>query len=339
MIKFSFILPCYNVASYIGRCFDSIEHQDMPLADYEVICVDDCSKDDTVYVIKDYQKQYDNIRLICHKENKTAGGARNTGLEAAQGEYIWFVDPDDAIKPDVLQTLYAEATMRQTDVLLFNLDLTTENGNVIQSVVEAHNDVTDVCSGQEYVLKYCTQRGLYEVASHVSCVFKHSFLKEYNLQYPEIKSSQDVVFVWKAVLSAKKMSAISKICYHVYRRPGSTTGSKGKLSPLAVMSASILYPAELLNLVDTFPNIPSSMKETLINDARMSVNNDSRNVLKMDYKQMQEFYNLLSNYSEQIERLKYLMNRKTVKIFNFHTPIQLWLIMIGGFRCYEYIKK
>ena len=333
MLRLSFILPCYNVAPYIGRCIESIEHQDIPQSEYEVICVDDCSKDNTIDVIKDCQKQYDNIRLICHKENKTAGGARNTGIDAAKGEYIWFVDPDDAIKPDVLQTLYADASTRQTDIFLFNLELTSEKGE--KRLANIRKDVGVVCSGQDYVLKYCTQRGLYEVASHVSCVFKHSFLKENNLQYPEIKSSQDVVFVWKAVLSAKKMSAISKICYHVYRRPGSTTGSRGKLSPQAVLSASILYPAELLNLVDTIQNIHSSMKETLINDARMSVNNDSRVLMRMERVQMREFYGLMTLNLLKIHKVRPLMNRKTLNIFNCHIPYFFWQIMVWGYKWYE----
>ena len=86
MLKLSFILPCYNVAPYIGRCIESIEHQDIPQSEYEVICVDDCSTDDTVQKIKEYQAKYPNIQLICHTENKTAGGARNTGMDAAKGE-------------------------------------------------------------------------------------------------------------------------------------------------------------------------------------------------------------------------------------------------------------
>jgi glycosyltransferase involved in cell wall biosynthesis len=127
MLKLSFILPCYNVTPYIGRCIESIEHQDIPQSEYEVICVDDCSTDDTVQKIKEYQAKYPNIQLICHEVNKTAGGARNTGIDAAKGEYLWFVDPDDAIVENVLGDLSKQIEKLKVDILFFNYNYIDED--------------------------------------------------------------------------------------------------------------------------------------------------------------------------------------------------------------------
>ena len=106
MIKVSFVLPCYNVERYIADCLNSIYSQDFPEEDFEVICVNDCSTDGTREVIVHYAEQHSNLNLIDHKENMTAGGARNTGIKVAQGEYIWFVDPDDMIKSEKVRRLY-----------------------------------------------------------------------------------------------------------------------------------------------------------------------------------------------------------------------------------------
>ena len=118
-ILISYILPCYNVAPYVARCLESIERQDIPQDEFEVICVDDCSTDQTVETIRFYQQIYSNIFLFCHTENRTAGGARNTGIKHAKGEYLWFVDPDDAITADVVGELYSIIYTHNLDALLF----------------------------------------------------------------------------------------------------------------------------------------------------------------------------------------------------------------------------
>ena len=336
-IKVSFILPCYNVAPYIGRCLESIEHQDIPQEEYEVICVDDCSPDNTGDVIREYQQRYPNIVYHRHETNKTAGGARNTGIELAKGKYIWFVDPDDAIVENVLERLYEVAEKRETELLLFNLAFTTESGDC--SIHKNYADCNDVVSGQEYVLKYCFQKGIYDVASHVSCIFRKDFIWDNHIRYPEIRSSQDVVFIWKCVFTAQEVSSVEDVCYHVYRRPGSTTGSKGKVKFDAVMSASVLYSLELLEMLNQFDFASPMFAKSLVGEVSMSLNNDSRTVLRMDKIELRKFYRDINNSSQSIVQLSSFMNRKTKKIFNYHLPYCLWFLMIKGYQIIEQIKK
>ena len=82
MIKLSFILPCYNVGRYIAACLDSLFS--LQEIEFEVICINDCSTDNTRNVILDYAKRYSNLVFIDHLYNKTAGGARNAGIEIAR---------------------------------------------------------------------------------------------------------------------------------------------------------------------------------------------------------------------------------------------------------------
>ena len=327
MLRLSFILPCYNVAPYIGRCLDSIEHQDIPQSDYEVICVDDCSKDNSVDVIRGFQKQYDNIRLICHKENKTAGGARNTGLDAAQGEYIWFVDPDDSVVENTVAGLYAKAQSNKLDMLFFNKQVCAENGEKI-----AKNPlpvISEATKGQEFFIRYFPAKRMASVTSVWAELFSRDFIIKNCIRFPEIKSSQDVVFLWRSFLLAERVLTDKAVAYNHYRRSDSTTGSVGKFKAKHVISSSLLYVDELGKIIE----VP--MEERLRNDIlfgmRNAVNDNSRKVLRMPVKERRLFYDEMKKYTDLIEKHKRIMNRKTKQIFNCRLPYFLWQFIIYGY--------
>ena len=85
----SIIIPVYNVEDYIIKCLNSCVSQDIPLESYEIIAVNDGSKDSSLQKLNQFSKDYSNIRVIS-QENKGLSGARNTGLREAKGDYIWF---------------------------------------------------------------------------------------------------------------------------------------------------------------------------------------------------------------------------------------------------------
>ena len=325
MLKLSFILPCYNVAPYIGRCIESIENQDIPQSEYEVICVDDCSTDDTVRKIKEYQAKYPNIQLICHTENKTAGGARNTGMDVAKGEYLWFVDPDDAIVENVLGDLSKQIDRLKVDILFFNYNYIDEEGKA--HAIRQFDGEYDMLNGQDFFLTYCEKKRLAEITSVWREVFSATYIKDNNIRYPEIKSSQDVVFAWHAYLVARKVTAIDMIVYDHIRRPSSTTGSKGKYKTNNVISTSLLYVDEIMQL-----NRKIMMQERFHSDllfsCRDSLNTDSRNVFKMLLSEQFVFHREIQKYADLINQYKNLMNRKTKVIFNYRLPYVIWQVMM-----------
>ena len=91
-MRFSVIVPVYNVEHYLRRCLDSIVNQTFD--DYEVVLVDDGSTDASGSICDEYRKKYNSIKVI-HQENKGLSGARNTGLDKASGDWIVFVDSND----------------------------------------------------------------------------------------------------------------------------------------------------------------------------------------------------------------------------------------------------
>lgn len=336
MLKLSFILPCYNVAPYIGRCIESIENQDIPQSEYEVICVDDCSTDDTVRKIEEYQAKYPNIQLICHTENKTAGGARNTGMDAAKGEYLWFVDPDDAIVENVLGDLSKQIDRLNVDILFFNYNYLDEEGKA--HAIRQFDGEYDMLNGQDFFLTYCEKKRLAEITSVWREVFSATYIKDNNIRYPEIKSSQDVVFAWHAYLVAQKVTAIDMIVYDHIRRPSSTTGSKGKYKTNNVISTSLLYVGEIMQL-----NRKIMMQERFHSDllfsCRDSLNTDSRNVFKMLLSEQFVFHREIQKYADLINQYKNLMNRKTKVIFNYRLPYVIWQVMMWMYMLKNNFKK
>lgn len=110
----SIIVPCYNANKYIGRCLESLLNQ--TYSNIEIICIDDKSTDNSLEICEGFAAKESRIRIIRRKQNKGLSAARNLGICEAQGEYVAFVDSDDWVTPDYLETLYGLLTAYQADV-------------------------------------------------------------------------------------------------------------------------------------------------------------------------------------------------------------------------------
>ena len=115
MIKVSVIIPVYNVEKYLEECLNSVISQ--TLKDVEIICVDDCSTDNSCLILDKYKDIDSRIILIRHDINRGLGPARNSGLAIANGEYILYIDSDDYISNDYVETLYVTAKKYNSDVV------------------------------------------------------------------------------------------------------------------------------------------------------------------------------------------------------------------------------
>ena len=106
MTKLSYIIPTYNAIETVGRTLDGIYATSLPEKDFEVIVVDDCSKDNTCELVKQYAQKHSNMQLLRQPQNHRQGAARNRGLEIAKGEYVTFVDSDDIILEGIVSALH-----------------------------------------------------------------------------------------------------------------------------------------------------------------------------------------------------------------------------------------
>lgn len=207
MLRLSIIVPFYNVEPYIEECIRSLYNQDIPHEEYEVICVDDCSPDRARAIVEQLRKEYPTLRLICHKENKKIGGARNTGFKASKGKYIWFVDSDDYIYPNVLRTLLDNAEKSEVDILQFN----HVRG---RGLVNKEIKLSEIMNGEAYLFKDLQDDWYYKIGGPWKQYFSRDFLEKTHLQYIEDAMFEDTDYLLHAFLLADKVQHISIDAYY-----------------------------------------------------------------------------------------------------------------------------
>ena len=125
MPKISFIVPVYNVEDYLEQCIDSILNQ--TFTDFECILIDDGSTDKCPLLCDEYAKTDERIKVI-HQKNSGVSAARNTGIEVAKGEWVYFVDSDDWLQLDAAEILYKDAIEHGADCVMSDCMLHCENG-------------------------------------------------------------------------------------------------------------------------------------------------------------------------------------------------------------------
>ena len=141
----SIVVPIYNVQEYIAECLYSLIRQ--TYRNIEIICVDDCTLDNSMYIVRQIQRIDSRIKLVTHTENRGLGGARNTGIGVATGKYIMFVDSDDTIEKNMLERLFY--VQQQT------------NADVVGSLLHPQRQFTDV-DYQQYTSEECVKNSSLE---------------------------------------------------------------------------------------------------------------------------------------------------------------------------------
>ena len=206
----SFIVPVYNVEKYLAECLDSLLDQDIPREDYEIICVNDGSPDGSLAILRDYEAKYANIRVI-DKENGGVASARNTGLDAAQGDYIWFFDSDDLVRRNFLGTLRSYIAQTDADRVMV--------GTYVFQEVLTDSEIEALEKGE---LK--ANSHFYD-SSSVTCVLRRSFLQRHNCRfnYPELTHGEDSIFMFEVVSNGPRCTELDLPAYFYRHRPGSAT--------------------------------------------------------------------------------------------------------------------
>lgn len=151
MSKISICVPCYNVERYIRQCLNSLICQ--TLEDIEIICVDDCSRDNTLNILEEYSEKHSNIKIVKHLQNRKLVQARKTAVAFANGEYLMFVDSDDYIAPYTCEKLYNIIKDRNVDIVEFDCKQVDINGNEINANKSYCNLVPGYLYNEEIFVK------------------------------------------------------------------------------------------------------------------------------------------------------------------------------------------
>lgn len=330
----SIILPCYKVEKYVARCIESLIVQDFPKDEYEIICVNDCSPDNTRNVIESFQSRYSNITLIDHSINQTAGGARNTGIKHASGKYLWFVDPDDEVEPDSLRRLYELAEKNCLDCLLFGYTVFDEQGSISTTVKRpVTNQVQD---GVAYVERFFPGK-LSELCMMVNVLYRRQYLLDNRIFFPCIKASQDVVFAWNALLHASRVQSIDEVVYIVHKRPESTTGRVGRNKADKIFSRTVLFPCEVNQIKQSIHSktICCDLERVI----KWCVNDTEFSLSKADRVERKKYYGFVRLRKDEIKVLDRYMNRATRWLLDRPSPFFFWNIELGILHLLKRIKN
>ena len=225
-IRLSIIIPFYNVEQYIAQCLDSVYNQDIPEEEYEVICVNDASPDNSRDIVKEYQKKHKNLILVEHEVNKKLGAARNTGRIVAKGKYIWNVDSDDMIAPNCLKEMLTICEENELDVLMFGVS--EFSMNKLHAVCYTFPK-SRVQSGCDWLKQYGAKCSGW-ISPVWMLLLNRDFLNRNSIYSPEINMSEDVPYSYAAIVSSKRMQSIDFANY-LYRINEISIGHSQKKCP------------------------------------------------------------------------------------------------------------
>lgn len=250
IIKVSVIIPCYNVGQYLMQCLDSVINQ--TLNEIEIICVDDGSTDDTLDILLKYQKKDSRIQVIS-QENAGAGAARNKGMEIAKGTYLSFLDSDDFFEPNMLYEAYRAAEEQLADFIVFNSDQYIMKENYFKNAPWVLR-IQDIPPYMPFTYRQLTDNIFKTFVGWAwDKLYRREFVLENNLKFQEQRTTNDMLFVFSALVVAKRIAVVNKILAHQRR------GDANSLSVTREKSWHCFYNA-LLALKDRL------IKEDLFNE-------------------------------------------------------------------------
>lgn len=219
MVKVTIAIAVYNVEKYVEKCIDSVLNQNF--TDYEVLVVDDRGKDNSIGLVEQIAKSHSNgekIRIIHHEKNLGTGAVRNTSMDEAKGEYIFFMDGDDYLAPNSIQLLYDAMTANNADIVMGNHQQVLPNGKI---------ESTSNFKPGSYVSEYAITKWMENNESNFYIVatwnklFKTSFLRNNGVRCVPWHRQEDIFFAFQTVLAAKSIVTIPDVTYFWVQVPGS----------------------------------------------------------------------------------------------------------------------
>lgn len=235
-MKLSIIIPYYNADKWISRILDSLLNQDLAAEEYEVIVVDDGSKDEAE-VLEEYVNRYANIIYI-RQENTGPGGARNTGIRVAKGEYIFFCDSDDYIAENVLGGLYNIAHEQNLD-MLFHQIIRIKEGEIVTNLRMNFNKVDIYPTGKDYFalpVKDKITTGVWQF------IIKRDFIFKTKIRFPgNMIMNEDSSFLIDTILAAGKVGNVDVDAYFYVQNPQSLIHWAGKVKQTERLIDNMLF--------------------------------------------------------------------------------------------------
>jgi glycosyltransferase involved in cell wall biosynthesis len=232
-VAVSVVIPVFNVAPYLRRCLASVCGQ--TLHDMEIICINDASTDASPAILREYAAQDERVSITDLRENHGVAFARNAGIEAARGEYLGFVDPDDYVDPDFYEKLYALASEAKSDIVKGSRIIIDEYGKAV------HQFINDSIRENKFKFSY----------QHTTAIYSRKLICENKICYPDgLSNNEDGVFLFKSTYFANKIETVDNVYYIYRRRLGSLASDRYSVSSWCSALTSFELIIDFINEVN-----------------------------------------------------------------------------------------
>ena len=289
----SIIIPIYKVEKYVRGTLESIYNQEFEEGEFEVICVNDGTPDNSMQIVNEYASQHTNLRII-NQMNQGLSCTRNAGLRIAQGEYVWFVDSDDTLEINsISKVVSCIQSMPSIEIWGFNITRIYEisKKEKIEHIIlkrKNFNLYNTILGTKEIVHKT-------QIAPVQRFVFKHSFLEKNHLVfYPKIYH-EDIEFMTKAFFIAKQIQFIN---YAPYRYLVRNSGSIMSSINIKSVRDKLTIATELDKYSQKYA--AGCFGKAYFNDMKLFL---VRSILKYPHPQEQEFKNIIKSNRKKIKSI------------------------------------
>lgn len=225
-MKLSIIIPIYNVEKYLAKCVDSVIDGDC--SDYEIVLVNDGSPDGSAAIAQDYCERYPGLIRLISQANGGLGAARNTGLEAAQGEYLLFLDSDDTLAPGAVSEML-EALGDGPDVLIFDLVSVDETGRVLERIPGSPREGCFSLREEPALL--------FAPPNACGKLWKRCLFMDSGIRFPSRVWYEDLATTPKLLAEAGSIRSLRRSWYRYLLRPGSIMNSSSLERNREIVSA------------------------------------------------------------------------------------------------------
>lgn len=237
----SVIIPVYNTEMWLEECLESVVHQ--TLQDIEIICVNDGSTDRSLEILRIYAESDSRVRIVC-QENKGLSEARNTGVRAASGEYLYFMDSDDTLEPNALEICVDDMNRRDLEYICFNMaafgndpECAKFAGDINHRYFKRTLDDSKVFTGPELFAELRQQEGYISPAQ--SCMMRRSAFLEHDLWFHPGILHEDEPWMLTVLMSLKRCGCVNRILYMYRIRGNSITQTSASFAHVYGLFAGI----------------------------------------------------------------------------------------------------
>lgn len=261
--QLSVIVPIYNTEKYLEKCLQSICPQ--TLTEIEIICINDCSQDNSQEIVDHFAAKDPRIVAIKHEKNLGQGGARNTGIQRAKGAFIGSVDSDDYIDPDMFGTMLLTAQNSGADIVACGFDMVDEQGVVLNKYQLSNS----VLKAKEWDIFRSLNKSFWNK------IWRKDLLERSRVWFPEHLFCEDLATTPIYMLHAHKIAMIEQCLYKYLIRQGSTSNTLSDKNIMDFLEVFSILAAHLKRL-----EVYAKYKRNFHKQWRGSIEDHAKNIIK-----------------------------------------------------------